>query len=206
MLLLTAFGREEVLHQLGGHGAEQGGPSQVMPSPAIAAVLAKPVTPSTLLDACAAALGQASAAPARVSQREDALQAHHQRLRGKRVLLVEDNLINQELALELLGETGMVITVADDGRQALAALDVLASRSFDAVLMDVQMPVMDGYEATRALRADPRWKDLPVIAMTANAMLGDREKALAAGMDDHVPKPVDVDKLFATLLRWLKRG
>ncbi len=195
VLLLTAFGREELLHQIGDQTTN--------PGTAIAAVLAKPVTPSTLLDACAAALGQAPAAPARASQREDALQAHHQRLRGKRVLLVEDNLINQELALELLGGAQMQVTVAGDGRQALQLLD---QRNFDVVLMDCQMPVMDGYEATRALRLLPRFAELPIIAMTANAMVGDREKVLAAGMNDHISKPIDIAEMFATIARWVPAG
>jgi signal transduction histidine kinase/ActR/RegA family two-component response regulator len=121
-------------------------------------------------------------------------------LRGARILLVEDNEINQELARELLGEAGVVVTIAGDGRQAI---DTLASASFDAVLMDCQMPVMDGYEATRAIRAEARWRDLPIIAMTANAMAGDRVRALAAGMNDHIAKPIDVDSMFATLARWV---
>jgi len=119
------------------------------------------------------------------------------------VLLVEDNLINQELAVELLSEAGVAVTVADDGR---SALDLLGSRAFDAVLMDIQMPVMDGYEATRAIRAQPRWQNLPVIAMTANTMSGDRDKALAAGMNDHIAKPLDVTVMFQTLARWVRRA
>ncbi|HEY4066692.1 MAG TPA: response regulator, partial [Burkholderiaceae bacterium] len=74
---------------------------------------------------------------------------------------------------------------------------------FDLVLMDCQMPVMDGYDATRALRLNPAWRDLPVIAMTANAMQGDREEALAAGMNDHIPKPLNIEAMFETMLRWL---
>jgi len=81
---------------------------------------------------------------------------------------------------------------------------MLAREPFDAVLMDCQMPVMDGYAATRALREQPQWQGLPVIAMTANAMVGDREKALKAGMDDHIAKPIKVDEMFATLARHLR--
>jgi CheY-like chemotaxis protein/HPt (histidine-containing phosphotransfer) domain-containing protein len=95
----------------------------------------------------------------------------------------------------------MVVRVAVNGREAL---DMLARQHFDGVLMDCQMPVMDGYEATRALREQPQWRDLPVIAMTANAMAGDRDKALAAGMNDHIAKPIRINDLFTTLARWVR--
>ena len=81
---------------------------------------------------------------------------------------------------------------------------MLGQQHFDGVLMDCQMPVMDGYAATRALRQQPQWRDLPVIAMTANALVGDRDKVLAAGMNDHIAKPIKVDQLFATLARWIR--
>ncbi|HEY9106410.1 MAG TPA: response regulator, partial [Roseateles sp.] len=123
-------------------------------------------------------------------------------LAGARILLVEDNAINQELACRLLEGAGVAVSIAGDGREALAALD---DQRFDAVLMDCQMPVMDGYEATRALRQRPEFQDLPIIAMTANAMAGDREKVLEAGMNDHVAKPFRVEELFTTLARWVRR-
>lgn len=97
---------------------------------------------------------------------------------------------------------GIVVTVAENGKQAL---EVLSRQRFDAVLMDCQTPVTDGYAATRALRADPQCRELPVIAMTANAMVGDREKAIAAGMDDHLAKPIGVNELFATLARHVRQ-
>lgn len=122
-------------------------------------------------------------------------------VRGARVLVVEDNLINRELVTDLLEDAGVAVSVACDGRQAL---EILAEQRFDAVLMDCLMPVMDGYEATRALRQRPELRDLPVIALTANAMAGDREKALAAGMNDHLPKPIRVNELLATIARWLR--
>jgi CheY-like chemotaxis protein len=122
-------------------------------------------------------------------------------LKGARILLVEDNAVNRELAVELLHRAGVTVTVARDGREAL---DVLDREAFDGVLMDCQMPVMDGYAATRALRQRPGLQALPVIAMTANAMVGDREKALEAGMNDHVAKPVRFDDLLAALLRWVR--
>ena len=124
----------------------------------------------------------------------------HAGLRGSRVLLVEDNETNQELAVALLGTAGIEVRVAGNGQEAL---DWLGRQDFDVVLMDCQMPVMDGYAATRALRQSARWKSLPVIAMTANAMVGDREAALAAGMNDHIAKPIDFEKVFETLERWV---
>jgi len=119
------------------------------------------------------------------------------------VLLVEDNAINQELAVELLGESGVAISVAEDGRKAI---EMLEKASFDLVLMDCQMPVLDGYEATRLIRQQARWRELPIVAMTANAMSGDREKALAAGMNDHIAKPLDIQAMFETIVRWIRPG
>ena len=115
--------------------------------------------------------------------------------------MVEDNAINREVALKVLSSAGIVVSVACDGQEAL---DVLDCQRFDGVLMDCQMPVLDGYAATRALRRQPQLRDLPVIAMTANAMVGDRDKVLAAGMNDHIAKPIKIDELFATLARWVR--
>ncbi len=121
-------------------------------------------------------------------------------LEGARVLLVEDNEINQELAITLLEKKGMKVSLAQNGREAL---DILQKLDFEAVLMDCQMPVMDGYEATAIIRQNPAWARLPVIAMTANAMKDDQEKARAAGMDDHVAKPIDVSELYRVLDKWI---
>ncbi|MEP7099495.1 MAG: response regulator [Burkholderiales bacterium] len=167
----------------------------------VSALLTKPVTPSSLLDACRTALGRAAAGRRRSTVREEALKADQESLRGARLLLVEDNEINQELALALLGGAGIVVTVVGDGQQAV---EILSRETFDGVLMDCQMPVMDGYAATRALRQQARLRDLPIIAMTANAMAGARDKVLAAGMNDHITKPIKVDDLFATLVRWIR--
>jgi CheY-like chemotaxis protein/HPt (histidine-containing phosphotransfer) domain-containing protein len=189
VIMATAFGREEVRQRLAERRVRVG------------ALLTKPVTPSTLLDACATALGRAPRVPTRSARREEALVDHRAALAGARVLLVEDNVFNQELAVDLLRRAGVAVSVAGDGQQAL---DVLARERFDAVLMDCQMPVMDGYAATRALRLQPALRTLPVIAMTANAMVGDREAVLAAGMNDHIAKPIVIDEMFATLAKWVK--
>ncbi|MBS0413742.1 MAG: response regulator [Proteobacteria bacterium] len=164
-------------------------------------VLLKPATPAAMRRACLAALGLAPEGHGGPPPNDHAVAASHAaRLAGRRVLLVEDNLINQELALELLRTAGIVVRVAENGREALQRL---ATEPFDGVLMDCQMPVMDGYEATRAIRGQPQWRTLPVIAMTANAMASDRERAFAAGMNDHIAKPIEVGRMFDTLVRWL---
>jgi CheY-like chemotaxis protein len=124
-------------------------------------------------------------------------------IRGARVLVVEDNEINQQIAQEILVGEGLNVELVSDGQQAV---DAVKKTEYDAVLMDVQMPVMDGYEASRAIRSDPHFKDLPIISMTAHAMTGDREKSLDAGMNDHVTKPIEPEKLFAILLRWIQPG
>jgi len=122
------------------------------------------------------------------------------------VLLVEDNEINQQVAMEILSGAGLKVMVATNGQEAL---DLVRASAFDAVLMDVQMPVMDGYTATREIR---KWEggmrkegtfSIPIIAMTAHAMAGDREKSVAAGMNDHITKPIDPVQLFGTLAKWI---
>jgi CheY-like chemotaxis protein len=122
-------------------------------------------------------------------------------LRGAHLLLVEDNAINREIAEALLEGEGVTLSVACNGQEAL---DLLEHERYDGVLMDCEMPVLDGYEATRRLRRRPDCQALPVIAMTASALEGDREKALAAGMNDHIVKPIDVDDMLATLARWVR--
>jgi CheY-like chemotaxis protein len=122
------------------------------------------------------------------------------RIGGLKVLLVEDNAINQMLATELLGTVaGTLVTLAENGQEAL---DRLEEGTFDIVLMDVQMPVMDGIAATRKIRAQPRFDRLPIIAMTANALQRDREECLAAGMNDQINKPFEPAELFSALAKW----
>jgi two-component system, sensor histidine kinase and response regulator len=128
-------------------------------------------------------------------------------IRGARVLLVEDNRINSQVATALLGQMGLIVDVAEDGGRAVAMLEAAADRSgpfYDAVLMDIQMPVMDGYQATRILRKHPALAQLPIIAMTAHALKGTREACFAAGMNDYVTKPIDEADLHAALIRWIR--
>ena len=122
-------------------------------------------------------------------------------LTGIRVLLVEDNAVNQQIAVELLTRGGAAVTVANNGREAVAAITgAVQPPPCDIVLMDMQMPVMDGHEATREIRSDPRYDSLPIIAMTAQAMAEERDQCLAEGMNDHITKPIDPDLLYRTVL------
>ncbi|MDP1524382.1 MAG: response regulator [Rhodocyclaceae bacterium] len=122
------------------------------------------------------------------------------RLKGARVLLVEDNDVNQQVAQELLERAGVAVVIAENGQEALKEL---AQQEYDAVLMDLQMPVMDGLTATREIRRQEKYRNLPVIAMTANAMANDRERCLEVGMNDHIGKPIDVSELYAVLAQYL---
>lgn len=168
----------------------------------VKALLTKPMTHSTLLDTLGLALGKALLRPDVPSRAGSAQLAHDmQRMRGTRVLLAEDNEMNQELAIELLNNAGMDVVLAKDGSQVL---DILArDQAFDVILMDCQMPVLDGYQATRQLRQRPELAAIPVIAMTADVMDDDRDKATQAGMVDHIAKPLNVSQMFATLTRWV---
>ena len=148
------------------------------------------------------ALGAEPVEPLRPERSEAALAAALDPVRGAHLLLVEDNEINQQVARELLEAEGFVVEVASNGAQALARLSQADTR-YDLVLMDLHMPVMDGYEATRKIRALPGLADLPVLAMTADAIMGIREQVLAVGMNDFITKPIALPELFAALLRWL---
>nr|CRH07217.1 Putative histidine kinase. Containing PAS domain, PAC domain, Signal transduction response regulator, receiver region domain, HAMP domain, HATPase domain, HisKA domain, Hpt domain and cheY-like domain [Candidatus Magnetococcus massalia] len=189
VIMVTAFGREEALQLASNREV------------AIQSVLAKPITTSTLLDAIGETLGRGVVRGELGASRSD---DHHdaiKKLRGAHVLLVEDNEVNQELALELLASGGITAETAMNGQQALDKLK--AGHVFDGVLMDVQMPVMDGYTASREIRTLAQFQDLPVIAMTANVMSGDLEKALQAGMNGHIGKPINVRDMFTTMAKWI---
>jgi PAS domain S-box-containing protein len=147
-----------------------------------------------------ASFGEGHTPKSNKSGREHLVADAVRQLQGARILLVEDNKLNQELAQEILQSKGLLVSITNNGQEAL---DAVQTQTFDGVLMDCQMPVMDGYQATRKMREDSRFKDLPILAMTANAMAGDREKALACGMNDHIPKPINVSRLFDTLAKWI---
>ena len=187
IVMVTAFGREEVRE-----AAERIG---------IDGFLLKPVTQSTLVDTLVTLFAPAAAevVPAMSSEQ------HRARLSGARILLAEDKEINQQIAVELLQGVGAIMTVAENGR--LAVDRVFADPgAFDLVLMDLQMPELDGYQATALLRADPRSAGLPIIAMTAHATLEEKQRCRAAGMVDHVSKPIDPDALYEAVGRHFRRA
>ena len=192
ILLVTAFARDDALRAAAG-----------LP---LAGVLHKPVTPSSLHDCLVQArraVPVAAIASRRIVGTPALAPAVRERLVGTRVLLVEDHPLNQQLACELLRRAGVDVVLARDGSEAL---DKLASEPpFDGVLMDCQMPVMDGYTATRELRRNPAWQRLPVIAMTASALAEDRDRALASGMNAHLTKPIQVEVMLRTLADWIGR-
>jgi PAS domain S-box-containing protein len=186
VIMVTAYGRE--------------GASQAAEGLDISGFLTKPVTPSTLLDAIMLAMGREVTSENRGVIHQEKAKDAIAKLGGAYVLLVEDNEINQELAMELLTSNGIKAEVANDGQEAL---DWLNKQRFDGILMDCQMPVMDGYTASRKIRAQEQYKDLPILAMTANAMVGDKEKVTDAGMNDHIAKPINVAEMFRTMARWI---
>jgi two-component system, sensor histidine kinase and response regulator len=162
-------------------------------------LLSKPVSRSRLLESVQRQLA-ASPLPGAAPLASGAAKRP---LLDVRVLLVEDNEINQDIASELLRQEGMHVDIAGNGA---IALEKLAAGNYQVVLMDMQMPVMDGLTATREIRKQPRWAALPIIAMTANAMAQDRDDCLAAGMNDHLPKPIDPDQMLAVIQRWVSRS
>ena len=188
MIMVTAFGRDEVMQ-----GAQRAG---------VEDVLIKPVSASVLFDSVARLLGPVGAELPGLADDGVGGAAFEQlgTIAGARILLVEDNELNQEVALELLREAGLVVDLAENGQ---IALDRLAVDKYDLVLMDMQMPVMDGITATVEIRKQPALSALPVVAMTANAMQGDRHRCLAAGMNDHIAKPIEPEDLWKALLKWI---
>jgi len=187
VIMVTAYGREEIMRQAAEAGLE--------------GFLIKPVNQSVLLNTIMDIFGRQvdkTAKPLRPKADQAAALA---RLRGASVLLAEDNEINQQVARELLESVGMTVDIATNGKEAV---ELARASAHDVILMDIQMPVMDGFAATAALRADARFTDTPIIAMTAHAMAGDRERSLQGGMVDHVTKPIDPDSLFATLVKWVR--
>ena len=171
-------------------------------------LLPKPFTPSLLLNIISHALHDPVGGPRPAPEPEAAPPAAAEpALRmgwaGRRVLLVEDNDLNQEVAIGLLGEFGLAVDLAADGAVAVGQIMAHDPQYYAAVLMDMQMPVMDGLSATRAIRDAPAYDELPIIAMTANAMAQDRARCLAAGMNDHVAKPIEPARLREALVRWI---
>jgi PAS domain S-box-containing protein len=184
VLMVSAFERDEAMCGVASHELD--------------GFLLKPVDESVLIDTIANIFGVTPDYPR--SDSRPAPGYFPTELVGRRVLLVEDNEVNRDLATELLGDLGILVSVAVNGREGV---DMVVAEPFDLVLMDIQMPVMDGLTATRLIRADDRFAKLPILAMTAHAMSGDRERSLNAGMNDHITKPIDPNRLMAALVRWM---
>ncbi|MFZ4538843.1 response regulator [Propionivibrio sp.] len=186
LLLVTAYGREEVFHQAEGAG--------------ISDVLVKPLNASLLFDTAMRVLNDRGSEPRISSEVTSSALANLESIAGARILLVEDNEINQQVAIELLLTANFVVDLAENGR---VALDRLQVSYYDLVLMDMQMPVMGGIEATLELRRLSRCVDLPVLAMTANVLMADRQRCIDAGMNDFLAKPIEPELLWQALLKWI---
>ena len=187
VFMVTAYGREELKIQLGKLTTEK--------------ILTKPVTVSTLNDSIIDSMGARKGILIQKNLRQEKSMDDIESLRGASILAVEDNELNQELILGLLSNNGIACTVANNGQEAL---EVINNNDFDGILMDCQMPIMDGYTATRKIREIEKFKNMPILAMTANAMTGDREKAIDAGMNDHIPKPINVSYMFKIMNKWIR--
>jgi signal transduction histidine kinase/CheY-like chemotaxis protein/HAMP domain-containing protein len=183
IVLVTAFGREEVRDE-----AER---------LQLDGFLLKPVTRSMVVDTLVNVFAEEGEHTANAIDKEQ-----DTRLRGARILLTEDNEINQQIAIELLENAGAAVTVANNGREAVDLLS--KDTSFDVVLMDLQMPEMDGYQATKKIRSESRFATLPIVAMTAHATMEERQRCLAAGMNDHIAKPIDPVGLLETVTRYYR--
>jgi two-component system sensor histidine kinase/response regulator len=203
--LTTAASAPPLVMMVTAHGREMLAERSAQEQATINGFLVKPVTASMLLDSVMDARAAAAQAASGISPLARVAPVKTRRLQGLRLLVVEDNKINQMVAKGLLSDEGAYVTLADNGQLGVEAVSG-AQPGFDAVLMDIQMPVMDGYAATRAIRQELGQTQLPIIAMTANAMASDRDACLAAGMNDHVGKPFELDHLVATLLRFSGRA
>ncbi|MDR2198468.1 MAG: response regulator [Deltaproteobacteria bacterium] len=188
LIIVTALDRDEVAMEAKDVGAR--------------VILSKPVMVSSLLNALNDTLASLPKRLRKSRPREEMDASSVSHLKGSSILLVEDNEVNQLVARKLLKNAGFVVDIAGNGRQAFEK--VLANK-YDLVLMDIQMPEMDGLTSTKAIRALPGYEALPIVAMTAHAMSGDREMSLAAGMNDHITKPIILNDLFAALNRWIKK-
>ena len=188
VIMATAYGDEGVVQRATSEARVNG-------------FLIKPVSQSALFEAIMDAFGQKMVGRKSSPMVFDGSRDFKEVLSGAKILLVEDNEINQQVAREILQQANITVFLAKNGQEAVA---LVAREQLDGVLMDVQMPVMDGLTATREVRKHPKFATLPILAMTANAMSGDREVCLEAGMQDHIAKPVDPGNMFATLARWIK--
>jgi two-component system sensor histidine kinase/response regulator len=187
LVMVTAYGREEVIKEASAAGIED--------------VLIKPVNASILFDTAMRVLGAEQVQKREAGDAPSQVLEDMAMIKGAQILLVEDNELNQEVAGELLKDAGFLVDIADNGR---ISVEMVQQKAYDIVLMDMQMPIMDGVTATREIRKLPGHDNLVIVAMTANAMQQDKDKCLEAGMQDFVTKPIEPDELWAALLRWIK--
>ncbi|MGL1891861.1 MAG: response regulator [Spirochaetaceae bacterium] len=190
IILVTAYGREEIMHQA--------------KNTSLNGILITPVNPSVLLDTIMEAFGKSSGVKKQTQNKEDLKPEGFDKIIGARILLVEDNEINQLVAKETLEQAGFVVDIADNGQ--IGVEKVWGDLIYDLVLMDLQMPVMDGYEASRKIRNGNKCNDISIVAMTADAMTGVREQVKEAGMDDYVTKPINPTDLWRALTQWIEPG
>lgn len=190
IIIISAFGGEEIRHS----AAEIG----------IRSFLNKPVLPNMLSRTIWEAVGNVQPRINHFNSSDYSFREKINSLKGARILVAEDNPINQQIAREILENAGMTVEMAENGRIAVEKV-FAKKRYFDAVLMDIQMPEMDGYSATAMIRAEIPSEELPILAMTAHAMLDEKGKCLNSGMNEHISKPIDVDDLYEKLSRWITR-
>jgi PAS domain S-box-containing protein len=190
ILMVSGFNRELAARSIAGSGID--------------GFLIKPVTASLLFDTIMEVLGYDMHKLDKVLNNNKLMTGKIDTIRGARILLVEDNEVNQQVASEFLESEGFWVYIADNGREALRKINEGRDNPFDLVLLDIQMPVMDGYEAAEEIRKDKRFASMPIIAMSADAVVGVKQKCLDAGMNDFISKPIIHDDFFNMLARWIK--
>jgi PAS domain S-box-containing protein len=189
IIMVTNYGREEIMKQAEGIGLD--------------GFLIKPIGQSLLFDTIMNVFGKSIVSKTRLKKNKNDDYSHLLDMSDKRILLVEDNEINQEVAVGLLEEVGLLIDVVNNGKEAVEIIKEKGEEFYNAVLMDLQMPEMDGYEATTHIRKELKFDNLIVIAMSADAMVGVKERCIEAGMNDYLTKPIDPELLFSLLTKWL---
>ena len=186
IIMMTAFGKNKEMEEARENGID--------------AFLFKPLKASQIFDIIVGLFVKNEAGQTVEKEIVTRESLNRKAVQGLHLLLAEDNLINQKVAVEILSTAGITLDIANNGRESV---EMVRKKKYDAILMDVQMPEMDGIEATRMIRSETKNMMIPIIAMTANAMKGDREKCLEAGMNDYISKPIDTEQLFSVLKRWV---
>ncbi|HDP67017.1 MAG TPA: PAS domain S-box protein [Candidatus Marinimicrobia bacterium] len=189
IIMVSAYGQEKIINEVQKVGID--------------AFLMKPVSTSTLFDTIMQVFGKAAPKRKRQATRGQQLHGEIARIEGADILLVEDNEINQQVTAELLLATGMSVTIAENGKAAVEKCRARADSPYDLIFMDLEMPVMDGYAATKEIRRLPKMSTVPIIALTADAMSGVKDVALETGMNDYITKPIDPKEIHEMLIKWI---